>query len=49
MTIIYRLLASCKLCGIDPSAYLRDVIEWVSIHPAKEISQLAPANWKTLQ
>jgi len=46
--IIYSLVASCKLCGIDPFAYLRDVIDRVSIHPAKEISQLIPSNWKTL-
>ena len=46
--VIYSLVASCKLCGIDPFAYLRDVIDRVSIHPAKEISQLVPANWKAL-
>lgn len=47
--VIYSLVASCKLCGIDPFAYLCDVIDRVSIHPAKEISQLVPANWKALQ
>jgi transposase len=47
--VIYSLVASCKLCGIDPFAYLRDVIDRVSIHPAKEISQLIPTNWKPLQ
>jgi transposase len=38
--IIYSLTASCKLCGIDPFAYLRDVIDRVSTHPASRISQL---------
>jgi transposase len=47
--VIYSLVASCKLCGIDPFAYLCDVIDRVSIHPAKEILQLVPANWKALQ
>jgi transposase len=46
--VIYSLVASCKLCGIDPFAYLRDVIDRVSTHPAKEISQLIPSNWKAL-
>jgi len=46
--VIYSLVASCKLCGVDPFAYLRDVIDRVSTHPAKEVSQLIPCNWKTL-
>ncbi len=44
--IIYSLVASCKLCQIDPFAYLRDVIERVSTHPAKHIAALTPRNWK---
>jgi len=47
--VIYSLVASCKLCGLDPFAYLRDVIDRVSAHPAKMISQLIPSNWKSLQ
>jgi len=46
--IIYSLVASCKACGLDPFAYLRDVIDRVSTHPAKEISQLISSNWKAL-
>ena len=44
--IIYSLIASCKLCKIDPFAYLRDVLDRVSIHPASQIADLLPANWK---
>jgi transposase len=47
--IIYSLVASCKLCGIDPFAYLRDVIDRVSTHPASRISQLIPSNWIAFQ
>ncbi len=46
--VIYSLVASCKLCGLDPFVYLRDVIDRVNTHPAKEVSQLIPSNWKTL-
>ncbi len=46
--VIYSLVASCKLCSIDPLAYLRDAIDRVSTHPAKEVSRLIPSNWKTL-
>jgi len=44
--VIYSLVASCKLCGIDPFAYLRDVIDRVSTHPASKISQLIPSHWR---
>ena len=47
-TVIYSLVTSCKFCGIDPFTYLRDIVDRVSIYPAKEISQLIPSNWKTL-
>jgi len=45
--IIYSLIASCKLCEIDPFAYLRDVLDRISIHPASKIAQLTPAGWKS--
>jgi transposase len=44
--IIYSLVASCKLNGIDPFAYFRDVLEKVSTHPAGAIDELLPGNWK---
>jgi transposase len=44
--ILYSLVASCKLCGIDPFAYLRDVLERISTHPASRIAELIPRNWK---
>jgi transposase len=44
--ILYRLVASCKLCGIDPFAYFRDVLERISTHPARRIAELLPRNWK---
>jgi transposase len=47
--VIYSLVSSCKLCGIDPFVYLRDVLDRVSTHPAGKIEQLTPANWPALQ
>ncbi len=44
--IIYSLVASCKLCQIDPFAYLRDVIARVSTHPTKQIAALTPRDWR---
>ena len=45
-SIIYSLVASCKLKGIDPFAYFRDVLKRISTHPASQIDELLPANWK---
>jgi len=44
--VIYSLVAGCKLSGIDPFAYFRDVLTRISTHPASEIDDLLPANWK---
>ena len=46
--IIYSLVASCKLNGIDPFRYFRDVLSRVSIHPADKIDELLPGEWKKL-
>jgi len=35
--VIYSLVASCKLCGIDPFAYLRDILTRISTHPASPL------------
>jgi hypothetical protein len=45
-SIIYSLVASCKLNGIDPFAYFNDVLRRVSTHPANKIDDLLPGNWK---
>ncbi len=45
-SIIYSLVASCKLNGHDPFAYFNDVLRKVSTHPAEKIDDLLPSNWK---
>jgi len=45
--VIYSLVASCKLCEVDPFEYLRDILDRVSTHPARKITDLTPPAWKT--
>jgi transposase len=45
--IIYSLVATCKLCHIDPFAYLRDILDCVSTHPASRTAELTPSGWKS--
>ena len=46
--IHYSLVASCKLCKIDPFHYIKDVLDRISSHPASRITELLPSNWKPM-
>ena len=46
VAIIQSLLVSCRLQDIDPYKYLVDVLQRVSLHPARQINELIPRNWK---
>jgi transposase len=46
---VASLLATAKLNGVEPFAYLRDVLERMSYgHPASNIDDLLPWNWSRL-
>jgi transposase len=45
--VLFSLIVSCKLAGIDPFAYLRDILTRLLNHPADQIEQLIPREWKT--
>jgi transposase len=44
--VLYSLLATCKLHGVNPFEYLRDVIPRVGDHPARAVLELCPKAWK---
>jgi transposase len=44
--IIYSVVASCRLQGVDPYVYLVDVLQRVDTHPALEVQLLTPRLWK---
>lgn len=41
------LIHSAKLNGLDPYAYMRDVLEQLPTQPASRIAELLPHNRKT--
>lgn len=43
---LYTLVQTCRRIGIDPFAYLRDVLSRVSTHPHRRIAELTPGGWK---
>ena len=42
---IYALIETAKLNGLDPQAYLTDVLGRIAAHPARRIAELLPWNW----
>lgn len=47
MTTRTTLLASCRMLGIEPWAYLRDLFCLLPNWPAHRVLQLSPFHWKT--
>lgn len=43
---LMSLTSSCKAWNLDPFAYLRDMLDCVSTHPASRIADLLPDCWK---
>ncbi|MBV8678285.1 MAG: transposase domain-containing protein [Planctomycetaceae bacterium] len=40
---------TCKNLGIDPQAYLGNVLDRISTHPARRIEELRPDRWQALR
>ena len=47
MGIILSLLVSARLHSVDPYKYLVDILQRISLHPALQVEDLIPRNWKT--
>src|SRR5665213_1359711 len=46
---IYSLIETAKINGVDPLAWLADVLARIQDHPAKRIDELFPWNWRPAQ
>jgi transposase len=44
--VIYSPIVTAKLNGIDPQAWLADVLRRIADHPASRLDELLPWHWK---
>jgi hypothetical protein len=43
---LFSLMITCKRLGVEPYAYLHDILRRLPGHPNKDIGQLTPGGWK---
>lgn len=43
--MLYSLMGTCKLHGINPSLYFKDVLQRINNHSINKINELLPQNW----
>ena len=42
---MYSLIVTAKMNGVDPQAWLTDVLSRIAAHPAHRLDELLPWNW----
>jgi hypothetical protein len=47
VAIVYSLLGSCKLQGINPYDYLIDILHCLPLQPVNRLQELLPSFWKS--
>ena len=44
--MLYSLLGTCKMHGIEPYVWLKDVLQRIANHPINKIHELQPHRWR---
>ena len=47
--MLYSLIGTCHLVGVEPFAYLRDVLARLPSHPNRRLIELTPRGWQAAQ
>jgi transposase len=43
---MYSLIVTARMNGVDPQAWLTDVLARIAAHPAHRLDELLPWNWR---
>jgi transposase len=46
LAVLQSLVSSCQINGVDPQAYLTDVLIRIQTHPQSQIDELLPHRWE---
>ncbi|HEY5238344.1 MAG TPA: transposase [Rhizomicrobium sp.] len=46
---MYSIIVTAKMNDVDPQAWLADVLARIAGHPANQLDELLPWNWRPLQ
>lgn len=46
LAVLYSLVSTCEINGVDPLAYLTDVLSRIGSHPASKLDELLPHIWR---
>ena len=46
LAVLQSLVSSCQINGVDPQAYLCDVLIRIQSHPQSRIDELLPNRWQ---
>jgi hypothetical protein len=46
LAVLFSLIESCKIQGINPEAYVKDVLVRISTTPQRQIETLMPRLWR---
>jgi transposase len=46
--VLFSMIATCQRHGVEPFAYLRDVLTRIAAHPHNRLAELLPGRWKPL-
>jgi hypothetical protein len=44
--VVYTLIENCRMHGVEPYAYLKDVLERLPRTTNQQVAQLTPLQWK---
>lgn len=47
--VLYTIIESAKMNGLDPEAYLADLIGRIADHPINRIAELLPWSWRSAE